>query len=90
MPPTEQSGDSGTTPKVSFASHIAPYFAQYADEMRWRMNLIDYTDVKDNADMIYSRISDKTDNRMPPPMYPALNQSVIDNFRWWMDNGFPP
>ena len=43
----------------TFSDDIMPMFYQYAPRMRWRFDLTDYQDVKENADMIYDRIYPK-------------------------------
>lgn len=54
-------------------------------------------DVSDNADDIYTRVVDKSmPKQMPPftqqnpdPKHPLWTQEMCDNFKAWMDGGFP-
>ena len=78
---------------VSFTRDILATFgkSEYRDPMKWRLDLADYDEVKANADLIYGRIS-TTDGEtvMPPaPDFPALSQGFIDNFKLWLDQGYP-
>lgn len=71
---------------VSFAQDIAPLFRQFRASMVWRLDLTKYEDVKLNAPMVYSQISQQG---MPPPPYPPLTAEQIAMFKAWMDQGFP-
>ena len=74
----------------SFAKDISPVFAQFASEMRWRLDLTSFVDVRANAATIYSYISSSNpDGRMPPPPFPPLTDDQIKTFKAWMDAGFP-
>jgi hypothetical protein len=76
---------------VSFDADIKPIFAQFVAEMRWRMDLTRYEDVKANAARIYTYIrSADPDGRMPPPPFEPLSLDQIAQFKAWMDEGFPP
>jgi len=77
---------------VSFAKDIMPFFNQYRGPMRWRLDITDYDDVKTNAELIWSRIKLKNTEfgSMPPAPFDPLPQQVIDNFKTWMEEGFPP
>ncbi len=74
---------------VSFATDIMPYFKQYQAQMRWRFDLTSYEEVKANAQLIYFRINSK-DSPMPPAPFEPFPQTVIDNFKTWIDEGYPP
>lgn len=77
--------------KVSFESDIKPLFAQFVGEMRWRLDLTRYEDVRANAQMIYTYIrSADPDGRMPPPPFDPLTIDQVAQFKTWMDEGFPP
>ena len=71
---------------VSFEKDIAPLFRQFRASMLWRLDLTKYEDVKLNAQMVYSQISEKG---MPPPPYPLLTTKQIALFKTWMDQSFP-
>ena len=75
---------------VSFATDILPFFKQYGGQMKWRLDLTDYYDVRANASLILSRINTGSDSRMPPPPYPPFSDQLIRNFSKWIDEGFPP
>ncbi|HEV3304484.1 MAG TPA: hypothetical protein VG055_32840 [Planctomycetaceae bacterium] len=76
---------------VSFDSDIKPLFAQFVGEMRWRLDLTRYEDVRANSQMIYAFIrSSDPDGRMPPPPFDPLTLDQIARFKTWMDEGFPP
>lgn len=74
--------------KVSFANDIAPVFKQFAGQMRWRFDLTNYEDVRENADLIYDYIK-LPSPQMPPAPFPPLSTQQIHAFKWWKDNGFP-
>jgi hypothetical protein len=77
--------------KTSFDSDIKPLFAQFVGEMRWRLDLTRYEDVRTNAQKIYSLIrSLDPDGRMPPPPFDPLTIDQVARFKEWMDEGFPP
>ena len=77
--------------KVSFDADIKPLFAQFVGEMRWRMDLTRYEDVRTNAQMIYTYIRAADPNpRMPPPPFDPLSLDQIAMFKAWMDGGFCP
>ena len=79
---------------ISFQNDIAPMFSEFQSHMRWRFNLLDYENVKANAEMIYGRIS-VTETitgtvPMPPPPFTPLTTTQVGKFRQWMDEGCPP
>ena len=55
--------------------------------MAWRLDLASYDDVKLNAEIIYSQI---TQGPMPPPPYDPFPQDFIDKFKAWKDGGLLP
>jgi hypothetical protein len=76
---------------VSFANDIKPLFAQFVGEMRWRLDLTRYEDVRANAQLIYTFIrSADPDGRMPPAPFEPLSLEQVAQFKRWMDEGFPP
>ena len=75
---------------TSFKDDIAPMFAPYRANMMWRFDITDYETVSKNAKMIYGRLSGTTGTQMPPPPLEPLNQSQIDLFLAWMNEGCPP
>ena len=67
--------------KEYFEDKIMPFFYQYREQMLWRMDITSYDDVKANAVLLCGRIDpseENTDNRMPPPPYPAFSQELFD------------
>jgi hypothetical protein len=84
--PAAQLEHSTMTNTVSFEKDIAPLFRQFRASMVWRLDLTRYEDVKLNAPMVYSQISQQG---MPPPPYPPLTTAQIATFKAWMDQGFP-
>lgn len=84
--PSTQLEHSSMTSTVSFEKDIAPLFRQFRASMVWRLDLTKYEDVKLNAPMVYSQISQQG---MPPPPYPPLTTAQIATFKAWMDQGFP-
>jgi hypothetical protein len=79
---------------LSFKTDIEPIFAPFQAAMRWRFNLLDYQNVRANAQLIYSRISVTESPTgtipMPPPPMGALSAKSIATFKQWMDDGCPP
>lgn len=79
---------------LSFATDIAPIFSPFRAAMRWRFDLLDYNNVKANAEIIYGRISivesPLNNVPMPPPPFSPLTPEQIGTFRKWMDQGCPP
>jgi len=79
---------------VSFKTDIAPMFSSFQSAMRWRLNLLDYENVKANAEIIYGRISvvESPTNAipMPPPPFTPFTPQQVGTFRQWMDEGCPP
>lgn len=76
---------------VSFANDIEPIFAQFVAQMRWRLDLTRYDDVRENAQMIYDFISSNDpDGRMPPPPFDPLTDAQVAQFKSWMDSGYSP
>ena len=75
---------------VSFDADIKPIFAPFVGEMRWRLDLTNYDDVRANAALIYTYIrSADPDGRMPPPPFDPLTLEQIAHFKTWIDEGFP-
>ncbi len=76
---------------VSFASDIKPLFAQFVAQMRWRLDLTSYEDVRANFQMIRSVIDLSPDNQkpMPPPPFDPLTPEQVAMFQSWIDQGFP-
>jgi hypothetical protein len=76
---------------AGFSSDIKPLFAPFVDEMRWRLDLTRYEDVRENALLIYTFIrSSDPDGRMPPAPFAAFTIEQISRFKQWIDDGFPP
>jgi len=77
---------------LSFANDIAPIFAPFWAEMAWRFDLRDYAQVKANAALIDTFISNDPDfPRMPPANYgPPLSGEDIATFKRWIAEGCPP
>jgi hypothetical protein len=73
----------------SFATDIRPKFTdedvEHMNDMVG-MDLNDYATVRDNADLILSRLK-STSNPMPPTPWP---QEWIECFQQWIDNGKQP
>jgi glucose/arabinose dehydrogenase len=84
--PAAQLEHSPMTHHVSFERDIAPLFGQFRASMMWRLDLTRYEDVKLNAAMVYSQISQQG---MPPPPYPPLTAAQVAAFKAWMDQGYP-
>ena len=81
---------SDSTNIPTFENDIMPMFYQFAAQMRWRFDLTSHEDVKNNAEMIYERISSKSGGAvMPPPPFSPLSKAQITAFKDWMDNGYP-
>lgn len=74
------------TTTVSFATNIKPFFERYVGNMRWRFDLTDYEQVKNNAKQIYTRIEGKS---MPPPPFAPFSDDFIAEFKTWIDQGCP-
>jgi len=74
---------------VSFANDIAPMFKPFDVNMAWRFGLTSYDDVKANATLIYSRLTNIS-SPMPPPPYPPFTQEQIALFNQWMLEGYAP
>ena len=71
---------------VSFDADIKPLFAEFVAQMRWRMDLTRYEDVRMNASLIYQQILTQS---MPPPPFPPLTVEQIAKFKTWIDQEFP-
>jgi hypothetical protein len=71
---------------VSFDADIKPLFAQFVGQMRWRLDLTRYEDVRMNASLIYQQILTQS---MPPPPFQPLTVEQIGKFKTWIDQGFP-
>ena len=74
---------------VSFAQDIAPMFKPFDVNMAWRFGLTTYDDVKANAMLIYSRMTNLS-SPMPPPPYPPFTAEQIALFNQWMLDGYAP
>jgi len=74
---------------VSFANDIAPMFKPFDVNMAWRFGLTTYDDVKANAMLIYSRMTNLS-SPMPPPPYPPFSAEQIALFNQWMLDGYAP
>lgn len=74
---------------VSFANDIAPMFKPFDVNMAWRFGLTTYDDVKANAMLIYSRMTNLS-APMPPPPYPPFTEEQIALFNQWMLDGYAP
>jgi hypothetical protein len=57
--------------------------------MAWRFGLTTYDDVKANAMLIYSRMTNLS-APMPPPPYPPFTPEQIALFNQWMLDGYAP
>ena len=55
-------------------------------QMRWRLDLSDYDQVKNNAALIYGQIESKS---MPPPPFSPFSDEFIAKFKSWMDQNCP-
>lgn len=51
-----------------------------------KLNLSKYSDVKDNAPIIYAYVSSK---RMPIPPSQVWSDEMIELYKLWLDNGCP-
>lgn len=75
---------------TSFKNDIAPMFAPYRANMMWRFDITDYETVKNNATLIYARITGySVGNQMPPYPMEALSAANQQLFKQWMSEGFP-
>ena len=74
---------------VSFANDIAPMFKPFDVNMAWRFGLTTYDDVKANAMLIYSRMTNLS-SPMPPSPYPPFTAEQIALFNQWMLDGYAP
>jgi hypothetical protein len=72
---------------VSFQKDIVPMFYEFRGPMLWRLDLTKYEDVKANAAMIYSQMSQQN---MPPPPFPPFTANQTSLFQQWMTEGFLP
>jgi len=72
---------------VSFQKDIVPMFYEFRGPMLWRLDLTKYEDVKANASMIYSQMSQ---SNMPPPPFPPFTADQTKLFQQWMTGGFQP
>lgn len=76
---------------TSFQTDIAPMFAPFRANMMWRFDITDYTTVKNNAKLIYARITAPPSTpQMPPAPMAPLSQQQLDLFETWMNEGCPP
>ncbi|MES2036602.1 hypothetical protein ACO0LG_02575 [Undibacterium sp. Ji42W] len=72
--------------QVSFEKDIAPLFNQFRASMMWRLDLTKYDDVRLNASMVLSQLSQ---SGMPPPPYPPFTKEQVAMFQTWINEGFP-
>jgi len=86
------STSSGSGATVSFAGVIQPVFAQFRDEMLWRMDITSYDVVVANAWRIYSVLigQDPFAAQMPPASFGSLPPGFVTAFQTWINQGFPP
>ena len=74
---------------ITWNNTIKAYFTQrdidHMKQIQPQLDLGDYTSVKDNAVLVYQRLSDKV-HPMPPGGWP---QAWIDNFKAWTEAGSP-
>jgi hypothetical protein len=80
-----------TASAPSFANDIAPMFYKFRSQMRWRLDLASYDDVKASAPAIYAQIyyEQGQEPGMPPTPYPPYTQDQVALFKAWMDAGCP-
>jgi len=74
---------------VSFEKDIKPLFQQFDVNMAWRFSLVSYDDVKANAQLLYSRMTNLS-SPMPPPPFDPFTQAQIELFNQWMLDGMLP
>ena len=74
---------------VSFANDIMPVLYKYKGQMMWRFDMSNYDDVKGNAEVILSMIQGDPPG-MPPPPYPPLPPSFVQQFQTWVAQGHQP
>lgn len=92
----ELMSDPPTGPvRTSFARDIRPLFRPIdVDHMRNVFSPIDlesHDEVRDNADLIHTMVSDPDPgNQMPPPPNQHWTKPQIDLFQRWKEEGFPP
>jgi hypothetical protein len=76
---------------LSFVRDIRPLFTDMdVDHMKnVGIDLSDHADVKDNADAIYSTVSERS---MPPPGIgePQWTDEMCETFKAWQSQGCPP
>jgi hypothetical protein len=73
--------------QVSFKQDIEPTFAKYQAQMMWRFDLTNYSAVKQNAQLIWSRING---GNMPPAPYESLSAQFLATYKLWMDGNCQP
>jgi hypothetical protein len=56
--------------------------------MLWRLDLTDYTDVKMNAEVIWTQIGSVPPN-MPPHPFPPFTPEQVATFKQWMNEDYP-
>jgi hypothetical protein len=82
------------TKMTSFQTDIRPLFTERDIQgMKKGFNLASYDDVKKHAHAIYDRIRGIGGAMMPPPPPKGegpWEQSRIELFAKWMEDGFPP
>ena len=82
---------SGAGECTSYKTDILPKFTtEDIDHMnRFGIDLSDYTTVRDNADLILTRLLD-SDNPMPPEPRGPWSAEWIQCFKDWIKNGRQP
>ncbi len=81
--------DDSNDTKPSFEKDIMPLLEPYKGAMLWRLDLTDYSHVKANADLLYTRLTDEGDP-MPPVEMGGPQEIIARRFKAWMDAGCPP
>jgi hypothetical protein len=73
---------------VSYAADVRPLFTDTdVSHMSFMFDLSSYDDTKNNADDIYSAVSNGS---MPPAPEGPWAQEKVATFKAWMDGGFQP
>jgi hypothetical protein len=78
---------------ITWNNPIKGYFTSididHMKQIQPQLDLGDYTSVKDNGVLVYQRLTDK-DHPMPPKSTGGpWSQDKIDNFRAWIEAGYP-
>jgi hypothetical protein len=75
---------------VSFSNDISPLFNQFKGQMMWRFDLTNYEHVKQNAQLILTRLQGGGNGPMPPPPFDPLTLEQVQMFETWVSEGCPP